>query len=145
MYSCATKLAHDLLNWKLAGDPYPITQTKHIRRCSSWFGFENEKIKHVRMEICSITQLKVKKRRKTETIELRSLYSIFRHNYRLFYALVELCNSDKNDLNNTNRSHHWFCPNCHWNWFRQPIFIALQQRSWSSGCHTTTHICCFAI
>lgn len=94
MYSCATKLACDLLNWKLAGDPYTITQTKHIRGCSSWFGFGNEKIKHflVTTEICSIIQLKVKKMRETEMVEL---YSIFHHNDTLFYVLVELCNSDK--------------------------------------------------
>lgn len=47
------------------------------------------------MEICSITQLEVKKMRKTEMVELRSLYSIFQHDDTLFYALVELCNSDK--------------------------------------------------
>jgi len=96
MYTCATKLAHDLFSQKLAGDPYPITQTKHIRGCSSLFYFGNEKIKHfpVTMEICSKTQLKTNKMNKTQMAELRSLYSIFQHD-AFFSPLTEPCKSDK--------------------------------------------------
>lgn len=98
MYTCATKLADDLLNQKLAGDPYTITQKKHIRGCSSWFCFGNEKIKHfpVTMEICSKTQLKANKMNKSQMAELQSLYSIFQHNDTFFFPpLIELCKSDK--------------------------------------------------
>lgn len=70
MYTCATKLADDILNQN------PITQMKHIRGCSSWFCFGNEKINHfiVAKQICTKTECKAKKRNKIQMNEEETVH-----------------------------------------------------------------------